>query len=311
MLGIKSINIHNLSTWVEQAKNQAAQGKVIERIPQLAIVNPNRFAVYISCESGENYSLGDTDCVFPFMSVIKPFSLLYLLEHYGEKQVLQWVGVKPSDAPFNSLTQLIADIGYPRNPMINSGAITLANKLPGKDANECTQLFYKWLNKLSGTQLYIDENILASVRASRSQTNIDITNYLYETGNLNNIELSLDVYEQICCISGRVEDLAKLGKLLAHQSEFIKNQHRQIVNAVMLTCGLYEASAEYAVKIGLPIKSGIGGGLVTIIPNQGAMPSASAAIASYSPALDSVGNPVAGLALMETLSQNLQLSIFC
>ena len=311
MLGIKSINIHNLSTWVEQAKNQAAQGKVIERIPQLAIVNPNRFAVYISCESGENYSLGDTDCVFPFMSVIKPFSLLYLLEHYGEKQVLQWVGVKPSDAPFNSLTQLIADNGYPRNPMINSGAITLANKLPGKDANECTQLFYKWLNKLSGTQLYIDENILASVRASRSQTNIDITNYLYETGNLNNIELSLDVYEQICCISGRVEDLAKLGKLLAHQSEFIKNQHRQIVNAVMLTCGLYEASAEYAVKIGLPIKSGIGGGLVTIIPNQGAMPSASAAIASYSPALDIVGNPVAGLALMETLSQNLQLSIFC
>ena len=311
MLGIKSINIHNLSTWVEQAKNQAAQGKVIERIPQLAIVNPNRFAVYISCESGENYSLGDTDCVFPFMSVIKPFSLLYLLEHYGEKQVLQWVGVKPSDAPFNSLTQLIADNGYPRNPMINSGAITLANKLPGKDANESTQLFYKWLNKLAGTQIYIDENILASVRASRSQTNIDITNYLYETGNLNNIELSLDVYEQICCISGRVEDLAKLGKLLAYQSEFIKNQHRQIVNAVMLTCGLYEASAEYAVKIGLPIKSGIGGGLVTIIPNQGAMPSASAAIASYSPALDSVGNPVAGLALMETLSQNLQLSIFC
>jgi glutaminase len=83
----------------------------------------------------------------------------------------------------------------------------------------------------------------------------------------------------------------------------IKNQHRQIVNAVMLTCGLYEASAEYAVKIGLPIKSGIGGGLVAIIPNQGA-------IASYSPALDIVGNPVAGLALMETLSQSLQLSIF-
>ena len=311
MLGIKSINIHNLSIWVEQAKTQAAKGKVIERIPKLAMANPNSFAVYISCESGENYSLGDTDCVFPFMSVIKPFSLLYLLEHYGEKQVLQWVGVKPSDAPFNSLTQLIADNGYPRNPMINSGAITLANKLPGKDANESTQLFCKWLNKLSGTQLYIDENILASVRASRSQTNIDITNYLYETGNLNNIELSLDVYEQICCISGRVEDLAKLGKLLAHQSEFIKNQHRQIVNAVMLTCGLYEASAEYAVKIGLPIKSGIGGGLVTIIPNQGAMPSASAAIASYSPALDSVGYPVAGLSLIETLSQNLQLSIFC
>ncbi|OBQ08493.1 MAG: glutaminase [Anabaena sp. LE011-02] len=303
MLGIKSINIHNLSIWVEQSKTQATQGKVIERIPQLAIVNPNRFAVHISCEPGENYSLGDTACVFPFMSVIKPFSLLYLLEYYGVKQVLQWVGVKSSDAPFNSLVQLIADNGYPRNPMINSGAITLADKLPGKDGNECTQLFCEWLNKLADTQLYIDANILASVRVSRSRINIDITNYLYEAGNLNNIELSLDVYEQICCISGTVEDLAKLGKVLACKSEVIKNQHRQIVNAVMLTCGLYEASAEYAVKIGLPIKSGIGGGLVAIIPNQGA-------IASYSPALDIVGNPVAGLALMETLSQSLQLSIF-
>ncbi|MTJ49480.1 glutaminase [Dolichospermum sp. UHCC 0259] len=304
MLGITSINLDNLSIWVEQAKTQAAQGKVIERIPKLATANPNSFAVYISCESGENYSLGDTDCVFPFMSVIKPFSLLYLLEYYGEKQVLQWVGVKPSDAPFNSLLQLKEDHGYPRNSMINSGAITLADKLPGKDGNECTQLFCKWLNELAGTQIYIDTDILASVRASRSQINIDITNYLCESGNLNNIELSLDVYEQICCISGRVEELAKLGNLLACKNEFINNQHRQFVNTVMLTCGLYEASAEYAVKIGLPIKSGIGGGLVAIIPNQGA-------IASYSPALDITGNPVAGLALMETLSQNLQLSIFC
>jgi glutaminase len=303
MISIITDCIHDLSIWVEQAKTQAAQGKVIERIPQLALANPNSFAVYISCESRDNYSLGDTACVFPFMSVIKPFSLLYLLEYYGATQVLQWVGVKPSDAPFNSLAQLIADNGHPRNSMINSGAITLADKLPGNDANECTQLFCKWLNELANTQLYIDVNILTSVRASRSQINIDITNYLHETGNLKNIELSLDVYEQICCISGTVEDLAKLGTVLAYKSEFIKNQHRQIVNSVMLTCGLYEASAEYAVKIGLPIKSGIGGGLVAIIPNHGA-------IASYSPALDIVGNPVAGLALMETLSQNLQLSIF-
>jgi len=303
LIGIKSININDLSIWVEQAKTQAMQGKVIERIPQLAIVNPNLFAVHISYESGENYSLGDTDCVFPFMSVIKPFSLLYLLEQFGVKQVLQWVGVKPSDAPFNSLTQLIADNGHPRNPMINSGAITLADKLLGKDADECTQSFCKWLNELADTQLYIDVDILNSIRANRSQINVDITNYLHETRNIKNIELSLDVYEQICCISGQVEDLAKLGKVLACKSEIIKNQHRQIVNAVMLTCGLYEASAEYAVKIGLPMKSGIGGGLVTILPNQGV-------IASYSPALDIVGNPVAGLALMETLSQNLQLSIF-
>ncbi|MFM6754612.1 MAG: glutaminase, partial [Dolichospermum sp.] len=122
-------------------------------------------------------------------------------------------------------------------------------------------------------------------------------------GNVNNIQFALDVYEQICCISGTVQDLAKLGKILACESDFISNYNRQIVNAVMLTCGLYEASAEYSIKIGLPMKSGISGGLVTIVPNQGA-------IASYSPALDHAGNSVAGLALMASLSQNLQLSIF-
>jgi glutaminase len=267
------------------------------------MANPHWFAVHITCKSDESYSLGNTDCIFPFMSAIKPFSLLYLLEQFTAKRILQWVGIQPSTAPFNSLTQLIADNGHPRNSMINSGAITLADKFPGKDSIESTQLFCTWLNKLAGTNLYIDLDILASVRANRSPINIDITNYLYEVGNVNNIKFALDVYEQICCISGRVEDLAKLGKILACENDFINNQNRQIVNAVMLTCGLYEVSAEYSIKIGLPMKSGISGGLITIVPNQGA-------IASYSPALDHAGNSVAGLALMETLSQNLQLSIF-
>ncbi|MFO5493378.1 MAG: glutaminase [Cuspidothrix sp.] len=292
-------NINNLSLWVEQAKTQIPRGKVLDRIPILATANPHWFAVHISFESGENYSLGDTAGLFPFMSVIKPFSFLYLLEKFGSQQVLEWVSVQPSDLAFNSLAQLITDNGHPRNPMINSGAITLADKLPGNSANECTQLFYEWLNNLAYTQLYIDADILASVRANRSPINIDITNYLHQAGNVKNIEFALDVYEQICCICGRVEDLAKLGKVLACQSDVINNEHRQMVNTVMLTCGLYEASAEYAVKIGLPMKSGVSGGLMAIVPNQGA-------VASYSPALDSIGNPVAGLALMETLSVRIQ-----
>ncbi|MFM7364121.1 MAG: glutaminase [Cuspidothrix sp.] len=293
-MNTKNIN-NNLSLWVTQAKTQVPRGKVLDRIPILATANPLWFAVHISLESGENYSLGDTACVFPFMSVIKPFSFLYLLEKFGLQQVLQWVSVQPSDLAFNSLAQLIADNSHPRNPMINSGAITLADKLPGNNADESTQLFYEWLNKLANTQLYIDTNILTSVRANRSQINIDITKCLHQAGNVKNIEFALDIYEQICCICGRVEDLAKLGKVLACQGDVINNQNRQMVNTVMLTCGLYEASAEYALKIGFPMKSGISGALLAIIPNRGA-------VASYSPALDSVGNSVAGLALMETLS---------
>jgi len=293
----------DLLAWVQQAKTHADKGQVPERIPQLALADPRWFAVHICCESGQTYSQGDTTCVFPLMSVIKTFSLLYLLEHLGAEAVFQWVGVEPSDAPFNSLEQLVADRGHPRNPMINSGAITLADKLPGKNATDRTHLFCQWLNRLAGCQLSLDEMMLASVRATRSSANLAIANYLAEAGHLENIETALDTYEQICCISGRVEDLALLGKLLAFENSFLSSQHRQIVNAVMLTCGLYEASAQFAVKIGLPMKSGIGGGLLAIVPGEGA-------IACYSPALDNIGNPVGAIAFVEALAQKLQLSVF-
>ncbi|MEH1891100.1 MAG: glutaminase A [Nostoc sp.] len=292
-----------LSAWVQEAKTKAEHGKVIDRIPQLALADPGWFAVNICCEYGKTISFGDTACVFPLMSVIKTFSLLYLLEHFGVETVFGWVGVEPSDTPFNSLEQLIADRGRPRNPMINSGAITLADKLPGKDASDRTLSFCQWLNQLAGCQLRLDEVMVASVRSTRSKANKAITNYLAETGYLENIETALDTYEQICCISGLVEDLALLGKLLAYENSYFSLQNRRIVNAVMLTCGLYEASARFAVKIGLPMKSGIGGGLIAIVPGEGA-------IACYSPGLDNIGNPVAAIAFVEALAQELQLSVF-
>ncbi|MCC5657539.1 glutaminase A [Nostoc sp. XA010] len=293
----------DLSAWVQLAKIQAKQGQVADRIPQLALANPSWFAVHICCKSGKTIRFGDIDCVFPLMSVIKTFSLLYLLEHFGAETVFGWVGVQPSDAPFNSLEQLIADRGYPRNPMINSGAITLADKLPGKDASQRTLLFCQWLNQLAGCQLSLNEVMLASVRLTRSTINEAIANYLAKIGHLENLEIALDTYEQICCLSGRVEDLALLGKLLACENGCLSSQNRRIVNAVMLTCGLYEASAEFAVRIGLPMKSGIGGGLVAIVPGEGA-------IACYSPVLDNIGNPVGAIAFVEALAQELQLSVF-
>lgn len=300
MRRLDKLTTTDLAAWVEQAKIQAEYGKVCDRIPQLSVANPAWFAVNICCVSGQTYSLGDTDCLFPLMSVIKPFSFLYLLEQIGADRVLQWVGVEPSHAAFNSLDQLIADGGHPRNPMINSGAITLADKLPGNTASDRTYNFCQWLNLLTGSQLFLDEVMLASVRASRSPANQAIANYLAQKNSLGNPEIALDTYEQICCLSGKVEDLALLGKVLAGANNL---QHHRIVNAVMLTCGLYQASAKFAVKIGLPMKSGISGGLLAIAPNQGA-------IACYSPALDSIGNSVAAIAFIETLAQKLELSIF-
>ncbi len=313
MVGLERLTTNQLSAWVQQAKVLVNQGQVANRIPKLALANPDWFAVYICCRSGETFSQGDTSCVFPLMSAIKPFSLLYLLEQFGAETVFQWVGVEPSDAPFNSLEQLVADNGRPRNPMINSGAITLADRLPGKDASDCAkrsaasgdrlEQFCQWLNKLAGCQLSLDEEMLASVRSSGSQANRAITQYLTEAGSVKNPEIALDTYEQICCLSGQVQDLARLGLLLACESELILAQHRRIVNSLMLTCGLYKASSQYALRIGLPMKSGISGALLAVVPDQGA-------IACYSPALDSIGNSMGAIAFVEALSQGLQLSIF-
>ena len=299
---LETLTPTDLSAWIQLAKTQVDKGRVADRIPKLAVVDPDCFAVHICCKEGENYSAGDTNSIFPLMSVIKPFSLLYLLEHLGSETVFQWVGIQPSDAPFNCLTQLISDRGFPRNPMINSGAITLADKLPGKNALSRTLKFCQWLNQLGDCHFYLDEEMLASVRSVGSQTNQAIAQYLYNSGYIDNIQIALDTYEQICCLSGKIEDLACLGKALFSLNIKLPH-HRRIVNSLMLTCGLYEASSKYAVQIGLPMKSGISGALLTIVPKQGA-------IATYSPALDQVGNSVLGLAFIKALSQDLELSIF-
>ncbi|MBW4606480.1 MAG: glutaminase A [Hassallia sp. WJT32-NPBG1] len=302
MKRLETLTITQLAFLVQQAKTQTNQGQIANRIPKMAVVDRHCFAVHIFCKSGQAYSTGDTNSVFPLMSAIKPFSLLYLLEHLGLETVFQWVGVQPSDAPFNSLRQLVSDRGFPRNPMINSGAITLADKLPGKNPSDRTQKFCQWLNQLADCGLKLDEEMLASVRSVNSQSNQAIAQYLAETGYIDDVKTALDTYEKICCLSGRVEDLACLGKVLSF-SETIIPRNRRCVNALMLTCGLYEASAKYSIRIGLPMKSGISGALLTIVPTLGA-------IATYSPALDSVGNSVAGLAFVEALSENFQLSLF-
>jgi len=303
MSGLETLTTTELSDWVKLAKAQAHQGRVAGRIPGLAVADREWFAVHIGCKLGQSISLGDTACVFPLMSTIKPFLLLYLLEYLGAKTVFQRVGVEPSGASFNSLEQLIADGGRPRNPMINSGAITLAEMLPGRNASDRTQLLCQWLNQTAGCKLLLDQEMLASVRSATSQANRAIAQYLVTSGYLENPEIALDTYEHVCCLSGRVEDLALLGQLLACESGLLTPQHRCSVNALMLTCGLYEASSHFTLRIGLPMKSGISGTLLAVVPGQGA-------IACYSPALDSAGNPVAALAFVEALSQWLQLSIF-
>lgn len=292
-----------LEHWFFEARSRANTGRIPTYIPRLAAVNRRCLAVQVHLPGVEVCGIGAVKQPFCLMSVVKPFVLLFLLEHLGREAVFARVGMLPSDQPFHSIAQLSADQGYPRNPMINSGAIALADRLPGGDGASRCQKLCDWLNTLAGTNLRLDQEMLASVRSVGNETNRAIATLMAAAGYVDEIEVALDTYNHICCLSGTVGDLAQIGMLLATIHPRIETAHQQIVNALMLTCGLYEASGEWAVQVGVPTKSGVSGALLAVIPRRGA-------IASYSPALDDAGNSIAGLFVLEKLTRSLALNIF-
>jgi glutaminase len=286
-----------------QARRHTQGGKLPNYIPLLAQANPNWLAVQIQTITEQTYAVGDLSCIFPLMSVVKPFILLLLLQQIGAEIVFSHVGMEPSDLPFNSLTQLEADKGFPRNSMINSGAIALCSILPGRDASSRCENLRFWLNQIVGCQLSLDSQMLDSVRSLPNDRNLAITRLLAQSGRIQAPEITLDTYNHVCCLAGTIADLARIGMLLVQGNNAIAPQNRRTVNAVMTTCGLYQASARFAVEVGLPTKSGVSGAILSIVPTQGA-------IACYSPALDKTGNSKASIFLLQQLAQNLNLSMF-
>ncbi|MGB3508708.1 MAG: glutaminase [Microcoleaceae cyanobacterium] len=300
---IWAIDLPQLAAWVKQGVTYNKSGKLPTYIPLLAETNPNNFAIVLQSLDNHVISLGDVELYFPLMSVIKPFLLLYLLCVFGSESVFKTVGIEPSEQPFNSLAQLQADGGWPRNPMINSGAIALASFLPGKNAIERCEKFCDWLNNQGNCQLFVDENILASVRSLPNQNNLAIAKKLVESGYIKDAEITLDTYNQICCLSGTIFDVANLGMLLVKAPNSGWQKHCCTVKALMTTCGLYQASSRYIVQIGIPTKSSVSGIVLGVVPGEGV-------IVSYSPPLNEEGNSVVGLFLLELISQNLNLSVF-
>lgn len=302
-MSLTALTQDQLDAWVAQARLLTLRGRLPDYIPQLAQVNARLVAVQVQTIAGQSLTAGDFAQPFVLMSVVKPLLLLFLLDRLGSEAVFQQVGIEPSDQPFHSLAQLKSDQGRPRNPMINSGAIALTALLSETSGRDRMETFRHWLNDRAQTQLVLDQKALRSVRSLPNETNRAIATLLYKNQRLDQVDLALDTYNQLCCLSGTIADLAQLGLLFVQPQARIDPIYQRIVSALMLTCGLYEASGTFAVRIGLPIKSGVSGALLAIVPRQGA-------IACYSPAIDAIGNSVAGLFLVEKLAQTLGLSIF-
>ena len=301
---LSNINQQQLNAWVKQALKRTKSGNLPNYIPVLVEANPRSFAILLQSIDNHIISLGNIKTQVPFMSVIKPFLLFYLLSKFGNEFVFKKVGRKPSKKSFNSLEQLELDEGWPRNPMINSGAITLSSLLPGNTAKERCFNFCSWLNNYGNCELFLDENVLASVRSLPNQNNQTIAKKLVESGYIKDAEITLDTYNQICCLSGTIFDVATLGILLVKSPNTEWQKHCYIVQELITTCGLYETSDRYAKKIGIPLKSSVSGIILGLVPTTGV-------IVCYSPPLDQQGNSVAGLFMLEVIVRNLELSVFC
>ncbi|MDB9424110.1 glutaminase [Microcystis aeruginosa CS-564/01] len=289
MKRLARLRVEDIKAWIQEVHLSDRNGQTPYYIPVLNRVHPEVFALQIHSLEGEILSWGDETVTFPLMSVIKPFLLLYLLTHLGEDAVFNRVGKQASSYPFNSLTQLQEDRGFPRNPLINSGAIALADLLGGETPESRCENLLLWLNKMGNCQLFLDGSVLESVHSFPNVHNQALSLELEKNGYISHRYLALETYNRICCLSGKIADLANLGKLI------LAAPYAKIILEIMTNCGLYEASQQFALEVGFPTKSGVSGALLSIVSDEGV-------IACYSPPLNEQGNSILGLNLLTHIS---------
>lgn len=284
-----------------------AGGKVASYIPALARVSPLQFGIALRTHAGETAAAGDSAVPFSIQSMSKVFSLTLAIRALGEAM---WdrIGREPSGSPFNSLVQLESERGIPRNPFINAGAIAVADRLVSQGDAKAELLAL--LGRLCGEPVHIDAEVARS-EADTGFRNTALANFMKGFGTLDNdIATVLDVYFNQCAIAMSCEQVACAAGYLcrdgAHPlagTPVLSAAQTRRVNALMLTCGTYDAAGEFAFRIGLPCKSGVGGGIVAVVPDQ-------LTLCVWSPALDRTGNSLLGRRALELFVAKTGLSVF-
>lgn len=297
---------------LEQALKEGAKviptGAVATYIPELGKVDKNQLGICVCTIEGKRFSVGDTQVRFSVQSISKVVSLAIALDICGFDAVFQHVGMEPSGDAFNSLVKLEISSGYPFNPMINSGAIAICSYLePELTFNE---LLRRTRKLCSDPKITLDENIFQS-EMSHTSRNRAIAYLLESKGVLTGeVERILELYIKLCSLSVTAESLANLGLLLANGGCILGTGERllqpetvRVVKTIMMTCGMYDGSGEFAVRVGIPTKSGVGGGLLSVVDRR-------MGIGIFGPSLDKKGNSVGGIRALEYLSSQLGLHFF-
>jgi glutaminase len=300
-----------VSEIVDAMRQRTDRGEVATYIPELARVDAKSFGLVVIDAEGNVAASGDSDTPFSIQSISKVFTLTLALGKIGDR-LWQRVGREPSGTPFNSIVQLEFERGKPRNPFINAGAIAVTDAiLSGHKPREALGEIIRFLRFLADdASISIDEAVAASEQRTGFR-NAALANYMKSFGVLENpVDLILGVYFHHCAIAMSCRQLAMAGRFLAqfgrdpstHLAVVLPERARRI-NAVMLTCGHYDGSGEFAYRVGLPGKSGVGGGILAVAPGKGS-------IAVWSPGLDASGNSLLGQVALAMLTKKLGWSIF-
>jgi glutaminase len=306
---------HDLTLVVKEIaaemRHRTDRGEVAHYIPELARVDPKSFGIAVIDAQGNVAVGGDSDTPFSIQSVSKVFTLTLALGKAGDR-LWHRVGREPSGSAFNSIVQLEFERGIPRNPFINAGAITVTDLiLSGHQPREALGDILRFMQFVAeDTTIAIDEAVAASEQRTGFR-NIALANYMKSFGVLDNpVDLTLGVYFHQCAIAMSCRQLAMAGRFLAHNGRnpatgisVVQPERARRINALMLTCGHYDGSGEFAYRVGLPGKSGVGGGILAIAPGK-------ASIAVWSPGLDAAGNSHLGRIALEALTKRLGWSIF-
>lgn len=286
------------------------EGKVADYIPALAATPRNLFGICVVATSGDVFSIGDTDYEFSIQSISKPFVFALVSQALSCQQARYKIGVNATGLPFNSVMAIELNESRTMNPMVNAGAIATTSLVPGATADEKWQFIHDGLSRLAGRRLTLNTEVYESEAAS-NQRNQGIAHLLEGYGRLYFDPLqATDVYTKQCSLNVNVKDLAVMGATLADGGVNPLTKERVLdadrckrVLAALATAGLYEESGDWLYEVGLPGKSGVSGGIVTVAPGKGGL-------ATFAPQLDSAGNSIKGQLVTKFLSERLGLNLF-
>ncbi len=292
----------------EEIEHTPGRGRPADYIPALAAGDPRRFGMAVAEVDGTVYGVGDWREPFSTQSVTKVFTLALDLAREGD-ELWAHVGREPSGNAFNSLVQLEYEDGIPRNPFINAGALVVTDRLLTRTGDAAGTLLDFLRTESGNGALDFDLEVAASETA-HGDRNAALAHFMASYGNIHNpVPLLLDQYFKQCSVRASCADLALATAFLARHGVradgsrlFTRSQAKQ-VNAVMLTCGTYDAAGDFAYRVGLPGKSGVGGGIVAVVPGR-------CTLCVWSPGLDDRGNSVAGVAALDRFTTLTGLSVF-